>query len=270
MLDLLLEGLSALAWTGDAWVLAIAAVASVLAGVVRGFAGFGYSALVMAALTPFVTPGPLVISIQLLEAAASLRLLRHVAGQVDREWLRSVVVGNLLFVPVGAMALFLLPQALLKVVVGLLLLVGAMSVKWALVHEIRATSLLRGSAGAGSGILNGIAGAGGVVAAMMMAATAVPAAVLRATMVSVLLWISLYTLAWATGMSVWTRTSALGVDTLRWVLVLWPTMMLGMRMGHFTFANVRPGRQQALVLNILILTAAAGLATSMFRMLAAP
>lgn len=84
-----------------------------LAGVVRGFSGFGFSALSVAGLSLMVSPTKVVPTSLLLEIVASLSLLRQVWSQVDLVWLRALVIGNLLH-----WALWLAPAMLIGIYFG--------------------------------------------------------------------------------------------------------------------------------------------------------
>ena len=144
------------------------------AGVVRGFAGFGYSALCVAGLALFVAPATVVPAVLALEILASVSLMRGSLADADRDWLRPLLVGNLLFVPVGILVLVLLPETLLRLLVGAALLVSAVGLRLASRRVIPSTRALRIGAGVASGLLHGIAASGGGVAAMLMAAARLP------------------------------------------------------------------------------------------------
>lgn len=262
-----MQGIIAFAQPESWLVLLVAIVVSLVAGVVRGFAGFGYSALVVAALTPMVSPGPLVVAVLVLEVIASVGHLRQVAVDVDRAWHQSILIGNALFVPFGMIALASLDPKYLRVIVSGLMLLSAATVRYSMSRTFAATWRVRGTAGAASGILNGLAGSGGVVVALWMAATAVPTAVIRATMMSALLWMSVYTLLCGVAVSLWTARPLVGLEAARWVLVLWPTMIVGIRLGRFAFAAASVQRQRLLVLNSLIAVACAGLAAAVIRLI---
>lgn len=249
-------------WPGPAWLLAVAMLIAVGAGAVRGFAGFGFSALVVAGLTPFVTPGPLVVAVLMLEVVASARLLRAVSGEVDHAWHRALLVGNLVFVPFGVAALVWLSPERLRLVVAAMLLLGALALRGTIGHGLRSTPTLRALAGAASGFLNGLTASGGIVAALLMAATRPAPAILRSTMISFLLWISAYALLWSGVMSAAAGASLVGVDALRWALLLGPAMWIGMRLGAGAFGSTDPLRQRIAVLNILIVTSGLGLAVA--------
>lgn len=260
-------------WPWPPSLLLLALVVGLGAGAVRGFAGFGFSALAVAALAPFVPPGPLVMAALGLEAVASAMLVRSVAGDVDRGWLRALLVGNAVCVPIGLAALVWLPLQGLRLLVAAVLLVGAVLLRLADGRSFQSTRRLRAAAGVSSGLLNGLAASGGIAAAMLMAATRPAPVALRATMITFLLWISLYALGWAAVMG-WRAGSAsnsalLGADMLRWMLVLWPTMTVGMHIGRRAFGDASPNRYRGFVLNLLTVIAALGLVNALVGLLRA-
>ncbi|MBA3625302.1 MAG: sulfite exporter TauE/SafE family protein, partial [Methylibium sp.] len=91
---------------------------ALVAGVVRGFAGFGFSALTVAGMSLFMPPASIVPVALVLEVLASLSLLRSTAHHADRDWLRWLVAGNAVFIPVGVALLTVLPDTLLRLLVG--------------------------------------------------------------------------------------------------------------------------------------------------------
>jgi uncharacterized membrane protein YfcA len=55
----------------------------------------------------------------------------------------------------------------------------------------------------------------------------------------------------------------MGLDMLRWALLLWPAMTLGIRIGQRSFGQAHPERYRRFVLNLLMLVSALGLATTL-------
>ncbi len=264
MVDALPELARAL-WPAPGWLLALALLISLLAGVVRGFAGFGYSALVVAGLAPFVAPGPVVIAVLLLEVLASLRLVRSTAMDVDRVWHRALLIGNFVFVPLGLVGLGWLQPDVVRVAVSAMVLLGATGVRLTMGRMLSPSAALRGWAGVFSGLLNGFAASGGIVAALLMAAAGVRPQVLRSTMINVLLWISSYALVCGGALSLVHDAELVGWQTVGWAVLLWPAMAVGMRLGGSAFSRSAPGNQTRMVLDVLILAALAGFATALLR-----
>jgi uncharacterized membrane protein YfcA len=258
-----LQTLAALAWPSPAMVLAIGIGISFGAGLVRGFSGFGYSALVVAGLSPFVWIGPVIAAVLILEAVASARVVGQVRADIDRTWHSSTLLGNLLFVPLGLAAISWLNPDTVRIVLSALVLAGAAMLRLSVGRRFESTRIVRSTAGAASGLLNGFAASGGIVAALMMAACGVAPHALRATMISVLLWISLYALACSAVLAAAGGGSLLGAEAVGWAILLWPSMALGIRMGTGAFRRADMKRQVLTVLNVLMIVAAAALVTGL-------
>lgn len=261
-----LHDLIAWLWPHTFWLLFLSAGVSAMAGVLRGFAGFGYSAIVVATLTPFVNPGPLVIALLTLELLASAGMLRNTSLKADRPWFMAILLGNGIMVPIGVMALAWLDPAWLRVVISVALLVGASAVRATVGHPLPPGAPLRCATGITSGLLNGLAGSGGIVAALVMAAAGVPPGAMRATIIIALFWMSAYSLLWGGILSVASQ-SALALDeALRWILILWLPMQAGMRLGSHWFERSHSMNKKTLVLNVLILVAFAGTIGAVLRL----
>jgi uncharacterized membrane protein YfcA len=239
------------------------------AGVVRGFAGFGYSALCVAGLALFVAPATVVPAVLALEIIASVSMWRSAMREADRTWLRALLVGNALFIPIGIALLAVLPVTLIRLLVGGALLVTAIALRLASTRTLQATRALRASAGIASGLLNGVAASGGVAAAMLMAAAHVPASRLRATMISFLLFAGAYALLCAALMPTAQGANLLSIDTLRWAALLAPTMLAGVWLGRHSFANANPAGYRQHVLTLLIVISTLGVLRAGFDLLAA-
>ena len=242
--------------------LAAAVAVSLAAGVVRGFAGFGYSALTVAGLAVFVSPAQVVPAVLALEVLASLSMMRGAVRSMDRRWMGALLWGNALCIPLGLAALARLPAVELRLIVGGALLCGALVLRAASGHTLADSRWLRGGAGVASGLLNGVAASGGVAAAMLMAAARLPAAPLRGTMVCFLFFAGAYALAWAAagGVGGAGATALVGPATLQWAAVLAPGMLVGIWIGQRSFSGADPSRYRAQVLNLLIVVSALGLA----------
>jgi len=237
---------------------------------VRGFSGFGYAALTVAGLSLFVSPATVVPAVLGLEVLASLSMMRGAWRDADRGWLRWLLWGNLVCIPIGIAALALLPQPQLRLLVGLALLVAALLVRAAGTRTMATTPRLQLGAGVASGLLSGVAASGGIAAAMLMAAARLSPVALRATMVSFLFFTGAYALAWAAIASAATGapTRLVGIDTLRWALLLAPGMLAGIWIGHRSFGAVDRARYRRVVLNLLIVIAALGTLRAAFDIMA--
>ncbi|MBA2721685.1 MAG: sulfite exporter TauE/SafE family protein [Methylibium sp.] len=239
---------------------------ALVAGVVRGFAGFGFSALTVAGMSLFMPPASIVPVALVLEVLASLSLLRSTAHHADRDWLRWLVAGNAVFIPVGVALLTVLPDTLLRLLVGAALMTTAAGLRIGVGYRFAPSRRLRATAGVVSGLLTGVAASGGVVAAMLMTASGMPPAALRGTMITFLVFCGSYALVCAalatTGAMPASRL--LGPDTLVWGLVLGSGMLTGIRIGRHLFEGADPARFHGFVLNLLIFISGLGVARAAY------
>lgn len=225
------------------------------AGIVRGFAGFGFSALCVAGMSLFLPPAQVVPPIFVLEVLASLTLLRSAWKDVDWHWLSWLVLGNALCIPLGVALLAFASETPLRLLIGALLLLAAALLRsgWSLaLAPTRATRLATGLV---SGLVNGVAAIGGIAVAVLLSATALAPAAMRATMILLFLFTDLYALLWAWLMPRADGVALLGGGTLRVALWLAPAMLAGIALGQRAFGGVSPQRFRRRVLDLLLLIA---------------
>lgn len=240
--------------------LALGLVIVFAAGVVRGLAGFGFSAVCVAGLSLFVPPAQVVPPIFILEVFASMSMLRAALRDVDWRWLGWLALGNALCIPIGVAMLAVVPEASLRLLIGSLLLVAAALLRSGVRFALQPTAGVRLATGLVSGFANGVAAIGGIVVALLLSTAQVPAATVRATMVVLLLMTDLYALAWAGIVSagVASGPTLLGADTLRVAVWMTPAMLLGIWLGSRFFAVMSAEQFRRQVLNLLVLIALAG------------
>lgn len=250
-------------WTDLTWV---GLIASLMAGVVRGFSGFGFSALTVAGVSLFMNPTAVIPAVLILEVIASVSVWRSTVKDVDRGWLKYLILGNALCIPIGVYLLASLDATVMRLAVGSALLLTALSLRWRGTHPLQTTVQTQAATGALSGVLNGLAASGGVAAALMMAACHIPAVALRGTMIMYLIFGSSYTLLWAGLFSSGPGSSlnVFSLDTLHWVVALAPGMLIGMWLGKKAFVRSDPARFRVLMLNLLITVSALSAARALF------
>ena len=228
------------------------------AGIVRGFAGFGFSALSVAGLALLVSPARIVPAIFVLEVLASISLLRGAARDIDWRWLGWLIAGNVLCLPLGIVLLAWLPETPLRLLIGALLLFAAGLLRSGFSLAFAPGAGVRLAVGMVSGFVNGVAAIGGIAVAVMLSSAQIAPAVMRATLIALFLFTDLYALACSALVSIGTEASTplLGIDTLRWALWLAPAMLAGIWVGQRSFAGVSPEQFRRHVLNLLMLIAA--------------
>ncbi|MGL6110113.1 MAG: sulfite exporter TauE/SafE family protein [Rubrivivax sp.] len=239
------------------WPLLAASLCVVFAaGIVRGFAGFGFSALCVAGLSLFMPPAQVVPPIFVLEVLASLSLLRGALKHADWGWLSWLVLGNALCIPLGVALLAYVSETPLRLLIGALLLLAAVLLRGGWQLALEPTPALRLATGLVSGFVNGVAAIGGIAVAVMLSSTALAPAAMRATMILMFLFTDLYALAWAAVLPGEGGQELLGARSVQMVLWLAPAMLAGIWFGQRAFVGVSPDLFRRRVLDLLVLIAA--------------
>jgi uncharacterized membrane protein YfcA len=231
---------------------------ALFAGIVRGFAGFGLSAFIVAGMSLALSPQQIVPAAMMLEILASLSLLRSVWRDVAWDWIGPLLAGYAVAVPLGVWCLAVLPEAPLRAAVSTVIFVAALMMLRGWHPKWRDTIALRLGTGLGSGFLSGLSSIGGMFAATMLFTTTLPAARLRATLITLFFLSAWYGLAWATQQGLATEATALWAA---WLLV---PMLIGISIGHRFFARAAEAQFRRAILNVLATVAALGLVRALF------
>ncbi len=164
----------------------IAAV--VIAGIVRGFSGFGLSALVMASCAVFVPPIELIPVCWALEASASLMLARGGWRDADRSVSYGLAIGSLVGLPLGLMVTLAVAEGTSKLIaLGLILSLAVMQLAKLRFAFLATKAGLYGS-GVAAGFAFGLASLGGMTMALYVLARDASAKVMRASIILYLIF----------------------------------------------------------------------------------
>ena len=237
------------------------------AGIVRGFAGFGFSALCVAGVSLFMAPAQVVPAVFALEVLASLSLLRGALRHADWRWLSWLVLGNALCIPLGVALLAYVDETPLRLLIGALLLLAATLLRSGWRLALQPTPAMRLATGLVSGFVNGVAAIGGIAVAVLLSTTALPPAAMRATLILMFLFTDLYALAWAAALPGEGGQDLLGGRTLQLVLWLAPAMLGGIWFGQRSFVGVSPELFRRHVLNLLVLIAVLSVLRALWALL---
>jgi uncharacterized membrane protein YfcA len=160
--------------------LAYATAASVAAGIVVGFNGFGSGLVMMPLLALIYGPAPAVVIVTLASLFGGLQLIPQVWRHIDwRDSLPMAIAGSI-SVPVGTYLLLTLDPVLVRRAIGVGVLVFALSMltglRWSGPHRPSVSA----AAGLVAGFLAGSAGVGGVILSMYFLSARASAVVMRA------------------------------------------------------------------------------------------
>lgn len=209
------------------------ALLALLAAFARGYAGFGFAALLIAGAALVADPVALVPAVLLCDLALTLPQARSIRGQVA--WGRAgwLLAGAALGIPLGVwLFAHLSPDAgRMAVALWVLLMCAALRGGWRLAGTQGPAS--HAGVGAVSGIANGAA-VGGLPVAAFFAAQALPPATMRATMIAYFAALDAGTLT-----VLWSR-GAIGWGDLRLAALGLPLMVAGVLLGGRRFLATPP------------------------------
>lgn len=186
---------AALALPGLGWLLATVLVA----GVVRGFSGFGSAMIIMPVASSVLDPVAALVFLTMTELVGPLPILPRALKQGNRPDAVRLGIGAALAMPVGILSLSYMSQDTFGwvVTVTVFVLLGILMTGWRY-HGFLTPRLVLGT-GALGGFMSGATGMAGPPVIMLYMASTLPAMVIRANLILYLLTIDLLMIAtiWA-------------------------------------------------------------------------
>jgi len=216
-----------------------------IAGVVRGLAGFGFSALCFFSLAPVFSAQTIVPLMFVMEVMASLHLLPKVWRQIPWRWVGVLFVGTSVGMPLGVMALQHWQSDWVRGLAGAGVLIACLAL-WRKWHFKSAESLIwLIFSGLVSGFVNGLASIGGLVVAVYMLSSNMPLTAMRAGLILFFLIADLYGLFWLNGHGL------VSPHLPSLLLVMMPVMLLGNQLGYSLFSRINIGVMRKFTLALL-------------------
>jgi len=231
------------------------AITILVAGFVRGYSGFGFSALTIASSALVTNPLHFVAVVVLWETVMTLQALSGIWKDVDWRRVGLLLVGAMVGMPLGIWALTSISEDAARGVISAYVLTMSLI--------LLAGWKLRGTVGPlanlGAGLVSGLAnapGMGGLPVAAFFAAQAMSPAVFRATLVAYFPLLDLYStpIYWWGGMVTW--------DTLWIGLIGLPLVVLSNWLGSRHFLRTDPQDFRRFAILLLAGLAALGLLKS--------
>ena len=242
----------------------ILAFCAFLAGLIRGFSGFGLSAVLVASAAFVIPPKLIIPTAQAMEVIASIALIPTVWRDVNWKWLTPMGAAYLISIPFGVAALAYLPEAAIRVGGCVLLLVATLCLLLNRRPNLPDGLPLRFGTGLVAGFFAGASSLGGMVASVMLFAVSIPAKQLRATLIVLFFGSALYSLSWGAWHGVVTEGTFVRAA---WLAV---PLLIGIAVGTHGFKNVSEKRFRQYVLVLLATLAVAGIVNVIFNAISSP
>ncbi len=228
------------------------AAAVLIAAFVRGYSGFGFSALVIAASALVTNPLNFTAVVIICEMVMTLQAWSGLSRDVDWRRVGLLMAGAAVGMPLGLWALTSISQDAARGVISAYILLMCMIMLAGWQMRSKAGTIAHLAAGVVSGLANA-PGMGGLPVAAFFAAQPMAASVFRATLVAYFPILDIYSapLYWFGGMISW--------DTLWASLMTLPMVFLGNWLGGRHFFNTDPQDFRKFAIGLLAMLAVLGL-----------
>ncbi|MCP5086643.1 MAG: sulfite exporter TauE/SafE family protein [Rhodobacteraceae bacterium] len=235
----------------------ICAAAIFFAGLVRGFAGFALSAVVMASVVVILPPVELIPVCFVLEGAASIMMFRGGVRDADMRVVWVLAIGSAVGVPVGLLATTTVSPEISKIVA--LIVILTLTLLQLLSITPRFIGTKGGLIGTGlvAGVVTGLASVGGMVVALYVLASKSEPRAMRGSLV-MFLFISMFT-----SLIFYLLYGIMDKQALTRGLVFTPVVLAGVVLGTVFFRPSLAVFYKQFCLLLLVALSGAGL----FRMI---
>jgi len=224
--------------------LAGASLCVFVGALIRGFTGFGFGISATPLLVLLFPPAEIVPAILILEVLAGAQIFLRTRGHVDWKLLLRTLVGALVGIPLGTLALELLDSGTMRMTIGAAVLIAATLLVSGLRFKLRPPRWLCGSLGILAGIGSGAAGIPGPPVIVLFLSSPVSIAIGRASLSAFFLCVA----SLSSASAAW--RGLLNLNSVILGALLMAPLLIGNHFGDKLFAKVneKTFRRIALVL----------------------
>ncbi len=237
----------------DTTTLIIGAAIMLFAGIVRGFSGFGFSAITIGLLSFFYQTKEVRPVILMLEVLASVWMLRDVWKDVDWRWVMWTFLGLMIGAPIGVWALAYLPDATVQVILYSAIFILAVTLllqQAGIVPKFTAPDWV---VGIPAGIANGLAGLAGMVLSLFLLSSGRTAAIMRASMVIIFFLSDIYSIIFDAGFGL------IGQMQLQMMAYFIVPMLIGISAGIWIFRRTGERNYRTFAIGLVLVIAVTGM-----------
>ncbi len=229
-----------------------------LAAIVRGYSGFGFSLLVITSLSLLMAPATFIPSIFMLEIAASIHMLPGIWRDIHWRSLAPLIVGCAIGTPLGVWLLANVPAPPMQIALAVFVLVAVWLLWKGFALKTMPGNAASSAVGAASGLANGAFGIGGPPVILFYFASPAGNVAGRASLITYFMLTDLIGLAFLS------REALITWDTVYLAALFLPALILGVWIGARSFKSADPTTFRKWVLVLLavlaVLSAAQGVA----------
>jgi uncharacterized protein len=243
----------------DPFSLIILAVAVFVAGIIRGYSGFGFAMVAVTSMSLVLPPIQVVPIVLILEVLASIRLIPQVWRDIDWFSLRWLLIGSLFATPMGVYVLANVPAAPMRISISLLVLLASILLMRGWAWQRMPGVGLTLTTGVACGMLNGAAAIGGPPVILFYLSSPAGVMVSRASIIAYFLGIDSMSLTMAATQGLVTSR------TLTLTIVCLVPLLAGIAVGSRMFVSLDQNAFRRHVLMLLMALSVAGLLRSLFN-----
>jgi len=215
------------------------------ASVIRGYAGFGFSAIVVAGASLFLPTREVVPLVLLLEIIASLQMATQVWRHVNWRMVLYILTASILLIPLGQYVLLWVEVEPMRVIAGFLMLAAvvltATGRSFPFKNEPKGWFLI----GTVSGFMNGLLAMGGMWAMIFLLSSGTQIATVRASLVALFFATDSYAVLAGS-----VQGLINGIILVRFIWAL-PALFLGVWIGSRKFESSNANTYKKVVLWLL-------------------
>jgi uncharacterized membrane protein YfcA len=209
--------------------LLIATIAVLAAGLIRGFAGFGLSAMLMASIVTIIPPVSLIPVCFILEGVAGVAMLKGGIKNADMTLVWGLAIGSAIGAPIGLYATTSIDVSSSKLIALFVILSLTIASLFKFRPKFLATKAGLYGSGLTAGVVTGLASVGGMVVALYILASNADVKKVRASLVMFLFMGMFTSLIYLFAYDMMT------MEAFWRGLVLSPFILLGVFLGSLLF-----------------------------------
>jgi len=200
-----------------------------VAGIARGYSGFGLSAVAITAGSLFMEPVKIVPILYILEIVASIHMLRSVIKDVDKMLLIYGLLGCAVGMPIGQELLLYLPGSSTKIALYSIVVISTLFLHSGQTIPLTINRTFCLGIGLVIGVGSGLAAIGGVAAIIILLAVNYDVIKARATMVIIFFAMYVY------GMIVGSMNGIVTIVSLKLSVLFLIPLIAGLILGQKSF-----------------------------------